>query len=129
MVLVTNLPSEMHWRNLKSAFSVAGRIDLCRVRNRMAEISFCTADAAEKAVATYHGGKLNGNRIAVRFFDACRGLVWDHFPGSAEEKSTEEKSTEEKSTEEKSTEAKSTDIDDEDSRESIQRLDSDVETI
>jgi RNA recognition motif-containing protein len=74
-VLVTNIPSDLHWRNVKSAFSVAGRVDLCRLKDGRAEIIFRTAAAAQKAVGTYHGGDLNGNRIAVRFFDSATGCV------------------------------------------------------
>jgi RNA recognition motif-containing protein len=74
-VLVTNIPCDLHWRNLKSAFSVSGRIEVCRVKDGRAEITFRTASAAEEAVATYHGSVLNGNRIAVRFFDCYSGCV------------------------------------------------------
>jgi RNA recognition motif-containing protein len=74
-VLVTNMPPNLHWRNVKSAFSVAGRIDLCRVKDSVAEIMFRNADAAQKAVAAYHGGALDGNRIAVRFYDSSTGCI------------------------------------------------------
>lgn len=74
-VLATNLPSDLHWRNLKSACSVLGRVDLCRVKNGAAEISFRSSIAAEEALATFHGGILNGQRITVRFFCAATGHV------------------------------------------------------
>jgi RNA recognition motif-containing protein len=74
-LLVTNVPAGVHWRNLKSAFSVAGRVEVCRLKDGRAEITFRTAAAAEEAVVMYHGGDLNGNRIAVRFFDCYTGCV------------------------------------------------------
>jgi RNA recognition motif-containing protein len=74
-ILVTNLPVDLHWRNLKSVFSVMGKVDLCRVRDCKAEITFRSAAGAQNAVAAYGGGSLNGNRIGVRFFDAANGVI------------------------------------------------------
>jgi RNA recognition motif-containing protein len=108
-VLVTNLPAKIHWRNIKSAFSVAGRVDLCRAKDGMAEITFRHGAAAQRAVDTYHGGDLNGKRIAVRFFDASQGviLVSDDLPATK----------------------KSLHIDENDSRAPAQRLGFDIECI
>jgi hypothetical protein len=90
-LLVTNLPSDLHWSNLKSAFSVVGRVDICRVRGGMAEVRFRSGAAAEKAMTTYHGCDLNGRRITVRLFIASKGQVIepDDVP-DAEERRTDE---------------------------------------
>jgi RNA recognition motif-containing protein len=74
-ILATKLPSGLHWRNLKSAFGLAGRVDLCQVKDGMAAITFRSSAAAQKAVATYHGVDINGKRITVRMFDASNGVV------------------------------------------------------
>lgn len=83
-LLVTNIPSDLHWRNLKSAFSVAGRVDVCRVSHGRAEIRFRNGSSAQKAMEMYHGCDLNGRRIAVRMFIASTGqvIVPDDPPGA-----------------------------------------------
>jgi hypothetical protein len=89
-LLVTNLPSDLHWSNLKSAFSVVGRVDICRVRGGMAEVRFRSGAAAEKAMTTYHGCDLNGRRITVRLFIASKGQVIEPEDVPAEERRADE---------------------------------------
>jgi len=89
-LLVTNLPADLHWSVIKSAFSVAGRVDVCRVRGGMAEIRFRTGAVAEKARADYHGCEVNGRRITVRMFLASKGQVIESDDTRAEERRKDE---------------------------------------
>jgi RNA recognition motif-containing protein len=74
-LLVTNIPPDLHWRHLKSSFSLMGKVEVCRSKGARAEIIYRTAAAAHNAIATMHGSHMNGNRIAVRYFDAASGVI------------------------------------------------------
>ena len=68
-VIASNLPSGLDWKDLKSAFSVVGVVELCLIVDGMTQITFCTAESALEAVETFDNSDLNGHRIAVKLSD------------------------------------------------------------
>lgn len=62
-VKVTNIPFDLTWKDIKSAFSDVGPVERCDVEEGVAHITFRDARDAQNAVKTYDGGDMNGRRI------------------------------------------------------------------
>ena len=62
-VKVTNVPFDLTWKDIKSAFSEVGTVERCDVEDGVAHITFREAKDAQSAVRTYDGGDMNGRRI------------------------------------------------------------------
>jgi RNA recognition motif-containing protein len=62
-VKVTNIPFDLTWKDIKSAFSEVGPVERCDVEEGVAHITFRDARDAQNAVKTYDGGDMNGRRI------------------------------------------------------------------
>mmetsp|Transcript_34775 Transcript_34775/g.75578 ORF Transcript_34775/g.75578 Transcript_34775/m.75578 type:complete len:402 (-) Transcript_34775:9-1214(-) len=65
-VKVTNIPTDLDWRDIKGAFeNEAGKILRCEMEKGTAWITFEKASDARKAVDTFDRGELNGRTIEV----------------------------------------------------------------
>jgi len=62
-VKVTNVPFDLTWKDIKSAFAEVGPVERCDVEEGVAHITFRDAKDAQSAVRTYDGGDMNGRRI------------------------------------------------------------------
>lgn len=64
-IKVTNVPSNLDWRDIKEAFEDVGNVIKCDVDRGVASIIFERAGDAKKAVQTFDRGELNGQTIYV----------------------------------------------------------------
>lgn len=62
-VKVTNIPLDLTWKDIKSAFTEVGPVERCDVEDGVAMVTFRDARDAQSAVRTYDGGDMNGRRI------------------------------------------------------------------
>ena len=60
---ITNVPFDLTWKDIKSAFSEVGPVERCDVEEGVAHVTFRDAKDAQSAVRTYDGGDMNGRRI------------------------------------------------------------------
>jgi RNA recognition motif-containing protein len=62
-VKITNVPLDLNWKDIKSAFSEIGSVERCDVEDGVAIVKFRDPRDAQRAVKTYDGGDMNGRRI------------------------------------------------------------------
>jgi RNA recognition motif-containing protein len=66
-IKVSNVPFDLTWKDLKSAFSVCGEIERVDIEEKgTAWITYEDSRDAENAVRTYDGGDVNGRIIKVK---------------------------------------------------------------
>jgi hypothetical protein len=64
-VKVTNIPYDLTWKDIKSAFAEVGHVERCDVEDGVAWVVFGNVRDAQDAVRTYNGGEMNGRVIRV----------------------------------------------------------------
>ena len=66
-VKISNIPYDVHWRDVKEAFARLVPVDRCDVEKGVATIVFRSRGDAQRAVETYNGGNMNGRVIKAAF--------------------------------------------------------------
>lgn len=66
-IRVSNVPKSLDERDIREAFEDVGTVSRCSVERGVAVVTFTSASAAKKAVATFDRGELNGQTIYVAF--------------------------------------------------------------
>ncbi|EER02282.1 RNA binding function, putative [Perkinsus marinus ATCC 50983] len=71
-VVVSNIPHDLTWREIKQAFSSVGTVVHCEVdssgpKGAIANLTFSDPSGARQAVELYDGGDMNGRRIHVNY--------------------------------------------------------------
>lgn len=66
-VKISNIPYDVHWRDVKDAFAKVVPVERCDVEKGQAVIVFRSRADAQRAVDTYNGGNMNGRIIKAAF--------------------------------------------------------------
>ena len=66
-IKVTNIPYDVHWRDVKEAFARLAPVERCDVEKGMATVVFQSRPDAQRAIDTYNGGNMNGRVIKASF--------------------------------------------------------------
>jgi RNA recognition motif-containing protein len=66
-IKVTNIPYEVHWRDVKDAFARLVPVERCDVDKGVATVVFKSRSDAQRAIDTYNGGNMNGRVIKASF--------------------------------------------------------------
>ncbi len=66
-VKISNIPYDVHWRDVKDAFARLVPVDRCDVDKGVATIVFKSRTDAQRAIDTYNGGNMNGRIIKAAF--------------------------------------------------------------